>query len=100
MPPAGEGDRPQSATAAKAEVNAGADLNFQTESAAELYFKQGMYREALAIYKGLFEKTGRNDNFMEVKAILMLQRGERSNRVIARLEKFLQLAQQRGKQIV
>lgn len=74
--------------------------HFQTESAAELYFKQGLYREALAVYKNLFEKTGRTDHFLKVKAILLLLRTDRSNRVIERLQNFMQLLQQRGSQIV
>ena len=53
------------------------ELHFQTESAAELYFKQGLYREALAIYKNLFEKTGRTDFFLKIKAILLLLRTDR-----------------------
>ncbi len=76
------------------------DPHFQTESAAELYFKQGLYREALAVYKNLFEKTGRTDHFLKVKAILLLLRTDRGNRVIERLQKFLHLLQQRGSQIV
>ena len=79
---------------------ASAELHYQTESAAELYFKQGLYREALAIYKNLFEKTGRTDHFLKIKAILQLQRADRQNRVIERLQLFLQLLQQRGNQIV
>ncbi len=76
------------------------DPHFQTESAAELYFKQGLYREALAVYKNLFEKTGRTDHFLKVKAILLLLRTDHGNRVIEGLQKFLQLLQQRGSQIV
>ncbi|MDD8012565.1 MAG: hypothetical protein PHX05_03710 [Acidobacteriota bacterium] len=76
------------------------DPHFQTESAAELYFKQGLYREALAVYKNLFEKTGRTDHFLKVKAILLLLRTDRSNRVIERLQNFMHLLQQRGSQIV
>lgn len=76
------------------------DLHFETESAAELYFKQGLYRESLAIYKGLFEKTGRTDFFLKIKAILLLLRTEKSNQVIEKLQRFLQLIQKRGSQIV
>jgi tetratricopeptide (TPR) repeat protein len=79
---------------------AAADLHFETESAAELYFKQGLYREALAIYKSLFEKTGRTDFFLKIKAILLLLRTDKSNQVIEKLQRFLQLIQQRGSQIV
>jgi len=76
------------------------DLNFETESAAELYFKQGLYRESLAIYKSLFEKTGRADFFLKIKAILLLLRTDKSNQAIEKLQRFLQLIQQRGNQIV
>ncbi|MBU4268534.1 MAG: hypothetical protein KJ808_06760 [Acidobacteria bacterium] len=78
----------------------GEEKTFETESAAELYFKQGLYRESLAIYKNLFEKTGRTDFFMKIKAILLLLRTEKSNQVIEQLQRFLQLLQQRGSQIV
>jgi tetratricopeptide (TPR) repeat protein len=77
-----------------------AGLHFQTESAAELYFKQGLYKEALSIYKNLFEKTGRTDHFLKIKAILQLLRADRNSRIIERLQRFLQLLQQRGKQLV
>ena len=76
------------------------ELHFETESAAELYFKQGLYRESLAIYKNLFEKSGRTDFFLKIKAILLLLRTDKSNQVIERLQRFLQLIQQKGSQIV
>jgi tetratricopeptide (TPR) repeat protein len=77
---------------------AGRETPFETESAAELYFKQGLYQEALDIYKNLFEKTGRTDFFLKIKAILMLLRTDRNNRIIEQLQRFLQLIQQRGSQ--
>jgi len=82
------------------EPAAAEDLHFDTESAAELYFKQGLYRESLAIYKNLFEKTGRTDFFLKIKAILLLLRTDRSNQVIERLQRFLLLIQERGEQLV
>jgi len=63
-------------------------LHFQPESAAQLYFQQGLYREALAIYKNLFEKTGRTDHFQKIQAILRRQRAERGRRVIERLQRL------------
>ena len=84
----------------KGSLPQGEEKPFETESAAELYFKQGLYRESLAIYKNLFEKTGRTDFFMKIKAILLLLRTEKSNQVIEQLQRFLQLIQQRGSQIV
>jgi len=76
------------------------ELNFETESAAELYFKQGLFNESLAIYKKLFEKTGNTDYFLRIKAILLLLSNEKSSQVIARLQRFLELIQQRGSQLV
>ena len=76
------------------------ELNFETESAAELYFKQGLFNESLAIYKKLFEKTGNTDYFLKIKAILLLQRNEKNGRIIERLQRFLELIQKRGSQIV
>lgn len=78
----------------------GAGLHFQTESAADLYLQQGMLREALAIYKSLFEKTGRSDHFQKIQAILQRLRAERGDRVIERLQRFLELLQKRGSPIV
>jgi tetratricopeptide (TPR) repeat protein len=76
------------------------ELNFETESAAELYFKQGLYRESLAIYKKLFEKTGNAEYFSKIKAILLLQRNEKNSLIIERLQRFLELIQKRGSHIV
>ncbi len=79
---------------------AGAGLHFQTESAADLYLQQGALREALVIYKSLFEKTGRSDHFQKIQGILQRLRSERGERVIGRLQRFLELLQTRGRQIV
>jgi tetratricopeptide (TPR) repeat protein len=76
------------------------ELNFETESAAELYFKQGLFNESLAIYKKLFEKTANTDYFLKMKAILLLQRNEKNGQVIERLQRFLEQIQKRGNQIV
>jgi tetratricopeptide (TPR) repeat protein len=99
---AGMDDLPLMPDFAAAAEPAGAEagLNYQTESAAELYFKQGMYREALAIYKGLFEKSGRSDHFHKIQAILQLLRADRAQQVSGRLLRFLELLQARGKQFV
>ncbi len=86
--------------AAAAAVDDAPGLHYQTESAAELYFKQGLYREALAIYKNLFEKTGRTDHFLKIKAILQLLRADRQNRVIGKLLRFQELLQHRGSHFV
>ena len=76
------------------------ELNFETESAAELYFKQGLFNESLAIYKKLFEKTGKTDYFLRIKAILLLQSNEKNGLIIQRLQHFLELIQKRGSQFV
>ncbi|MEI6613969.1 MAG: hypothetical protein WCL37_03660, partial [Chrysiogenales bacterium] len=76
------------------------ELNFETESAAELYFKQGLFNESLAIYKKLLEKTANTDYFLKIKAILLLQRNEKNGQIIERLQYFLERIQKRGKQIV
>lgn len=86
--------------AAAASLDDAPGLHYQTESAAELYFKQGLYREALAIYKNLFEKTGRTDHFLKIKAILQLLRADRQNRVIGKLLRFQELLQHRGSHLV
>jgi tetratricopeptide (TPR) repeat protein len=91
---------PAAVEAAATAAPPGDEMPFETESAAELYFKQGLYQEALAIYKNLFEKTGRSDFFLKIKAILMLLRTDRNNRVVERLQRFLQLIQERGSQSV
>ena len=75
-------------------------MNFETESAAELYFKQGLFKESLTIYKKLFEKTGNTSYFLKIKAILLLQRNEKNSQIIERLQCFLELIQKRGSQIV
>jgi tetratricopeptide (TPR) repeat protein len=76
------------------------ELDFETESAAELYFKQGLYRESLAIYKKLFEKTGNAEYFLKIKAILLLQRNDKNSQIIEKLQNFLQQIQKRGSQLV
>jgi tetratricopeptide (TPR) repeat protein len=76
------------------------ELNFETESAAELYFKQGLYKDSLAIYKKLFEKSGKTDYFLKVKAILLLQRNEKNAMIIQKLQRLLELIQKRGSQFV
>lgn len=94
------GDDPATPPAGSPAEAADAGLHFQTASAADLYLQQGMVREALAIYKNLFEKTGRTDHFQKIQAILLRLRAERSDRVIARLQRFLELLQRRGSPIV
>ncbi|MCX6556313.1 MAG: hypothetical protein NTW95_02615 [Candidatus Aminicenantes bacterium] len=76
------------------------ELNYETESAAELYFKQGLYRESLAIYKKLFEKSGQAEYFLKIKAILLLQRHDKNSQIIERLQYFLELIKKRGSQLV
>ncbi len=94
------GEKPASPPAGSTAGGEGAGLHFQTESAADLYLQQDMLREALAIYKNLFEKTGRSDHFQKIQTILQRLRAERGDRVIERLQRFLELLQRRGSPIV
>jgi tetratricopeptide (TPR) repeat protein len=96
---ADQGEPPISASGKQA-AEQEPELNFETESAAELYFKQGLFNESLAIYKKLFEKTGKTDYFLRIKAILLLQSNEKNGLIIQRLQKFLELIQKRGSQFV
>lgn len=91
---------PEVALEEKASPDQDQELNFETDSAAELYFKQGLYRESLAIYKKLFEKTGTPEYFLKIKAILLLQRNEKNGLIIEKLLHFLELIQKRGSQLV
>jgi hypothetical protein len=75
-------------------------LDFDTESAAELYFKQGHYAESLAVYKKLFEKTDRQDFYLKCEGIVPLLRNEKSLQTIEKLQHFLQVLKQRGNQVV
>lgn len=85
--------------AAPREEEAGG-LHFRTESAAQLYFQQGLYGEALAIYKNLFEKTGSTDHFQKIQAILRRQRAERGRRVIERLQRLRDALRDRERPLV
>jgi len=84
----------------KSSPEPGRELDYETESAAELYFKQGLFRESLAIYKKLFEKSGNAEYFLKIKAILLLQRNEKNSLIVERLQYFLELIKKRGNQIV
>jgi len=95
-----DGPQLQVTFAEQAQPGAEPELDFETESAAELYFKQGLFNEALAIYKKLFEKSGKTDFFLKIKAILLLQGNEKNALLIQRLQHFLELIQKRGSQIV
>ncbi len=91
---------PEIVTVGKLHPDQGQELNFETESAAELYFKQGLFNESMTIYKKLFEKTGKTDYFLKIKAILLLQSNEKNGLIIQKLLRFLELIQQRGSQFV
>lgn len=67
------------------------DVDFITESSAQLYLKQGLKREAIQIYRKLYEQTG-DIRFME-KLQEIDQPSEyipESDRVIKKLEQFLE----------
>ncbi len=93
--PEAHGREPEAAPAPAA-----GGLHFQTASAAELYSQQGMYREALAIYKNLFEKSGSTDHFQKIQAILRRQRAEQGRRTIERLQRFQDALKKRESPIV
>jgi tetratricopeptide (TPR) repeat protein len=76
------------------------EFDFETETAAELYLRQGIPREALRIYRKLYEQTG-DANFLErIGEIENQDKGDRENETIDRLNRFLQLIRKRGNELV
>jgi tetratricopeptide (TPR) repeat protein len=73
------------------------DMDFVTESAAELYLSQGLYEEAIGIYQKIYNLS-QDERFLkkivEVKAVMIRQRK------IQRLTEFLRLIQKKGEQFV
>ena len=74
-----------------------AEMEFVTESAAELYLSQGLYEDALKIYKKLYS-VQQDERFMlkinQLKAHIL------SQKKIQRLTDFGELLQKRGEKIV
>jgi tetratricopeptide (TPR) repeat protein len=76
------------------------EFDFETETAAELYLRQGISREALRIYRKLYAQTG-NANFLErIGEIENQDKSGRENETIDRLNRFLQLIRKRGNELV
>ncbi len=73
------------------------DMDFVTESAAELYLSQGLYEEAIGIYQKIYNLS-QDERFLkkivEVKAVMIRQKK------IQRLTEFLRLIQKKGEQFV
>jgi len=77
-----------------------ADTSFSTESAAELYLKQGLYDEARGIYQQLYDKTGKPELLMKRQQISALLKRERERRTMARLIRVLEVIQERRRDLV
>jgi tetratricopeptide (TPR) repeat protein len=84
---------PELHTAASESV---ASLTFDTASAADLYFQQGLYSEAEAIYAKLFKQTGRDEYEMRIEEIARLRKTEWALHIIERLLAFQQALQKVG----
>lgn len=73
------------------------DLEFVTESAAELYLSQGLYEEAIGIYQKIYNLS-QDERFLrkmrEVRTLLVHQR------TIQKLTEFLKLIQKKGEHFV
>jgi tetratricopeptide (TPR) repeat protein len=73
------------------------DMDFVTESAAELYLSQGLYEEAIGIYQKIFNLS-QDQRFLkkivEIKAVMIRQKK------IHRLSEFLRLIHKKGEQFV
>lgn len=77
------------------------DLDFETETAAELYLRQGLYGEARRIYHKLYERSADPNFLARIQQIdAREQGGGRREGTIERLNRFLQLVQKRGNDLV
>lgn len=76
------------------------EIGFETESAADLYYKQGFYREALAIYEKLYQRSGEARFRVKIDLLSRAARPAPRQRVVERLERFLQLIQEKGERLV
>lgn len=76
------------------------EFDFETETAAELYLRQGIFREALRIYRKLHEQTGDPNFLARIRQIENQDKSGRENRTIDRLNRFLQLIRKRGNELV
>ena len=77
-----------------------AEFDFDTETAAELYLRQGILREALRIYRKLYERTNDPNFLARIRQIENQDKSGRENGTIDRLNLFLQLIRKRGNELV
>jgi tetratricopeptide (TPR) repeat protein len=73
------------------------DMEFVTESAAELYLSQGLYEDALQIFKKLYAVQLEERFLLKIK---QLSAFTESREKISRLSKFLELIMKKGENIV
>ena len=76
------------------------EFDFETETAAELYLRQGISREALRIYRKLYERTGDPNFLARIRQIENQDKSGRENEMIDRLNRFLELIRKRGNELV
>jgi tetratricopeptide (TPR) repeat protein len=87
----------QATVPAKKKLGDTADIEFETESAADLYFRQGLYREAQKIYKKLYLHTSDEKYFAKLNEIANIQSRTKEYEVIDRLTKLMNLLQEKGR---
>jgi tetratricopeptide (TPR) repeat protein len=90
-------EEPQPVIQESAAGEAKDDMEFVTESAAELYLSQGLYEDALEIYKKLYAVQLEERFLLKIK---QLSAFTESREKIKRLSIFLELIMKKGEQIV
>lgn len=68
----------------------GEDVEFITESAAQLYLKQGLTSEAIRIYRKLYEQTGETRFLDKLQEMKQSTETHGPDKVIEKLERFLE----------
>ncbi len=86
---------PAPAEKEKGEVVGGA--GFMTESAAELYITQGLYDDALTVYKKLYSERKEERYLLKVKEVMQKKINQRKIQV---LSLFLRLIERKGESVV
>ncbi len=78
-----------------------AEINFETETAAQLHLQQGLYPEAIGIYDRLYRRTG-NPEFLRKRdaAARAQQLNSPRERAIGALQQLLERIQRQGKAVV
>ena len=74
-----------------------ADIEFETESAADLYFKQGLLKEAQKIYKKLYLQTSDEKYFAKLNEIANIQSRTKELEIIKRLTNLMNCIQEKGR---